>query len=1486
MLVFIANIGLVLMCGLVGQLVMALNLARLDLNAWDGISSAAFIPDELDYPEERGQIVQNFVQRERDVIEASSNILTHPSYISDNNIEVIINEAKEENCIGTIRKQFPLDQMKDYVPEKAAQGWNLLDPDIVDSILSYWGDKCGYLPIMESKNETELDSFVPDDLAVTACNYVTKHLESLHKSDARIVARLCKEYYLTNNYLVSKTGARAALAVKDWVNKFYEEEAANNSMEEEEVIGWKRFETQANNLIENMFEARIEVSEYNNTKLTARKLKSFGPVASYNSKWFPTGSEYWANLWRLYFYNKVSAAAVRSEIKHWAGPDGCMNKDGSRWHPTSAYHLHMMHQILVCNYNVYILKGYVNRWDSGKRGGMVYKEEREWAYDKIGNDIRMYYNSPFHRTALLASLETHKVFKLGNPIHRNQRNSKCIHSVQLELSRHALFWWLQKVVFIVNKKQITNHNYWTETIKITVGTFITHLSESKFGLVTDVISEKWSIEFDRDDMNFEEFSLYLQQNLDQIEKSHGSDERVRNQLIHPIWELDLLPLEWKFDNCWNGKHNHFTDSDQELFLNIDVNCNSSKQIAENIICRIQVTDEFRIGNLQINDGLARFEDPNSHLEGYQNYFEYDWKFNFVIINYEENGIPKKRVQHTLLHDGLYDFLLNLNDPYFRIWPGCVRHPSKAPNGMTVCAYTFNADGYHVSTCENNVRPNESIKQHYISLNDYLLRNNMVTSLGVVMEDHQNNPFYTVMEGDVIRCMFKGVECDNNLKVFCIPIANCSDGKEIKINTGIIGPLNDRNDYSSTFSKYESIATLKALHERHYAHSLSQRHLNKMRVSAHTFVPYYIGINWHRIHCNLTYLDLSHDFVQKFRNKITSSIDLLKRKAGIALTGVPSLSFLPSLNLAVPEIMHNTMDGILGGLAKKALESVPGLHQNAAISKIYNETFQKLSRSSKFRTSTLPATNLFKGSSKGLQTSKAINTYISAFTLGLVGDVIGVDPFILETLQKMLTWLGLFHSPTLNGNNIDKLVALCDEICERIESNPFLALHFWQKGQIRVWRNLNQKKLYWIASADRFIGMIFERLNKLSRLRGEKWKQQQKYIVLTNHNIMERTIKDLETTILDRIGNLGWGFIELFASDDDYCWLLHKLLKYSLENDEFELNRNSDVRNCSFESKFIRLMAVKDIKSQIFEDICDELKEQEDSGASEAQVSETTSMERLKVMLFWNNMDSILEFLFQWDSVAESDGIRNEFITGLQNEEITVQHSKGFSLFYREWSDCEIRSKKTNQDIVWIRPLEDDDNHSFDFCAELQGIFIIHGLCQNPLLREHINPYSSATPDHFVLCIGSKWTPILIGTSLNYELYDFQHTPSIRPTDEICVFDAANIVMKMYCAHRHITPSKQDLKFVKNAIENFPKLEETFWPDNNDTIVHPPELRKYWCGFAIKCLCPKQRVNCDECDSNPGQIVISCIEELWPVYRLYGIYQGSILRYLTTQTVSE
>ena len=1459
---------------------MAVNRTGMQLHSWYYSSGTAmdlafdFTPVNLRHND--FTTVVNYVDAEKEALKKHDlNFINAGADISDSEADFDLDVSVEDCRVGF---RFPINLMNEYVPEREVVAWDLTDRNIVDVILGYWGDKCDLTSILTNEHPSELSSFIPDRLSVAAANFVTQHLESLHLQDARIIARIVGEYFVKCHYLTSVTGARAALAAKEWIEKFKREHGAGDA----KFRNLDHLDTQASNLIENLFGSNVQVTKHQDPKLTDRRLRSFEPVALYGSKWFPTGERFWANMWRLYFYNKIDASALSSIIRNYSKPDGCMSKEGSTWYPVSPYHLHMMHQILFCKYNVYIISGYVTYFETSEKGTIPVTVPCEYAYDKIPSHIRNWYNSTFHRPALLASFETHKEWKLGNPIHRHRTDSKVIHSVQTEFSRHALFWWLQKVVFIVNKKQIATSNFWIETIRITIGTFITNLAKCEFGLVTDVISEKWSIDLDRNDMNFEEFANYLQSNLKKIQ---SNTERIQNDLIHPIWEVQVLPLQWKFGKCYNLEHDHFNATDQELFISVNSSCETWQQVEQNLIKQIQVNDDFRIGNLRINDGIASFPDPNSHLEGYESNFEYDWIWNFVIINEPD----RQQVCYTLLHNAFYDFLLRLNDPYFILWPGCVRHPDPAPGNMTVCPYTFNADGYHISASENNVRTRESIKQHYISLNDHLLRNNIVSSLGVLMEDSQNDPFYTVMEGDMLRCMFKGVDCENGLRVFCIPVANCSDSKEIKINTGIIGPISDRNDYSTTFSKYQDTATLKALHERHYAHNLSQLHLNKMRVSVHAFIPFFVGINWHRVKKNITHLDLSTKFIQKFRNKIKSSIEILKRKAGIALKGIPSLSFLPSVNLAVAELMHNTIDGILGAIASVAIDSIKHIKNNAAMFRLYDETFRHLAYENGYRSSLTPSTHLFRGGGKGLKTSKAINTYISSFTLGVVGDALGVDPAILSTLRKMLTWLGLFHSPTLTGAKVVKLVNLCDEICQDIEKIPKLAKFFWNKGRIRVWRNLNQIKLFWLNSADRFIGMIFERLNKLSRLRDIKMKQQNKSAVLTQHTILERAIKDLETIILDNEGQLGSGFIELFQQDEEYCWLLHKLLKYCLDdNGEFHLNRNADIDNCTFDSKFIKLMKVKNINASLWINICNKLKSNDEENADDIiearELTETNQMKRLNISQFWNNMDYILHFLFEWESEAEFDNIRSNFIIGLQDGSIEVSHTKGMSLFYREWGDCHVRCKKDRQDIVWIKSRVAGEK---DGCAQLCGIFHIKGLCSNELLSRKINQDCSNKPNNFVLCLGYRWLPLDMSKSLNYENYDFESTPLVRPTSDICVFDAADIVMKMFCSHDHLIPSKENLRWMHNAIDNFPRMKHTHFPSENcSKIPHRPELVKYWCGFGIECLCDAKRVNCEVCECRPGKIVISCLSSEWRVFRLFGIYQGLIWRYFTTKGVYE
>ena len=1303
-------------------------------------------------------------------------------------------------------------------------------------------------------------SHVPNVESIQTTNQIISDMQSHSRQNQLLFAEMIASYMLKSNQFNSIMGGRMSTGLNEWLERW---NRVNNNNPNQIL------HHQSRALVNDMFEEKVECEQFRDPRLRNRAPNAFEPLELSDHKWYPCGSKWWAQQWRLQTYGKQPLKTFNTNLNTIASKEGMKGKDENGYCPTNWVELDLMHKLIFCKRDIYVINATVHEQKKNKKSIIETIANKKYAYDSIASELLSMYECPFHRAALTAPLPTFIEWNQQNPLHSaNREESAPIHSVQTEMSRYFLFYWLQKFVFIVNPNVEQTRDCMIGTIKILPGTFIVDMEQRLFGLVADVLGREWTIQFEKGERSTLDYIEYLTNELQLL--ASGVD-RLSNELMHPNWELCVLQLQWRYEQCVVANHSHFNEHDQQLFLEVPDNVRTKDDVWNQMLVKIAVHDQLLLGDLEVNGGIITFEDPNSHLRGYSNTFQAKWQLNLIFF--------RNVAIFPLQHLGLRDFFICIKCPFRGIWPGQVRSPHKTPHNQTVCLYTYNADGYNVSTSENNPRVRESIKNHYISLHDYLLKNKMVSSIGAVVEDSNNTPFYEAMTTDIINCMFRGVRCEDGLVVYGLCALQNSDGKEVVSTSGRIGARSDRNDYMTSFSRLETIETRLAKRERHFKHMISQNHINYSQIAPNAYIPIYMGMEYNLRKGSFgNNIILTDQYKKQLANYLENKVELIRRKAGSSLSGLGLLYKLPSANLNGPETTHLIISGLLSVVAVVTQYSLPGWRVHKSMSSYYNRIFKNLSKSKYYGTSLIHSTYLGAATTSGLKTSKAINTFTSVLHLALFGSILGVDPNKLKILQKLVRWFGVYYSPLLGKSRMQWLVNECDQICEMIENDAEMNDIFLQKQTIPVWRNLVHLKMYWDPIANDYDGMAFEMGNKKSRFHNIHYVSQRKNEIIIKYSNNERCIKDFEFDLLSDAPSLGTGFRQLFEEDTEYNWRIHKLLKYRFNplDESFEINLNHE--NGPFISRHIKLMKVSAIPAIYWEKLCEAIGH---DGNTTPAISRR--MRRSKVRECYNQIEDLIDYLFISNDDNEAEQIRTRFIQCLQNGTIQISSTNGFGLLWREFNDSVLRCDHLNQDMVWGKSRR---RHIENFVMHLTGIWIIEGIYNDNFLSARIDASGPLHPESCMICVGEKWKTRDNADNLNYTSHSIESSPVVEATEEVFCCDVNEIISKMFIVHDHIAPTKHDMRMMYHAIEEFPPIEALFLKHENEEWEVPDGICKYWCGWAIQCMCPERRVNCQRCSCDPGRIIISCVEDLWPFYRLYSIFQGCIWRYLSATHNSE
>ena len=150
---------------------------------------------------------------------------------------------------------------------------------------------------------------------------------------------------------------------------------------------------------------------------------------------------------------------------------------------------------------------------------------------------------------------------------------------------------------------------------------------------------------------------------------------------------------------------------------------------------------------------------------------------------------------------------------------------------------------------------------------------------------------------------------------------------------------------------------------------------------------------------------------------------------------------------------------------------------------------------------------------------------------------------------------------------------------------------------------------------------------------------------------------------------------------------------------------------------------------------------------------------------------------------------------------------------------------------------------------------------------------------------------------DYQKYTIHDSPSIFITMNKKIVNVKNIVQQCYVVHDHIVPTKEDQSGIKRLIQSWPQYESfSNWPTTRIEIDEELELDSEskkclpFCGVSWQCR-DHEIINCHQCinqgiNKRNGSIVYDCVENNWPYYKAYTIYQGYVNRLFNSRRINE
>lgn len=631
---------------------------------------------------------------------------------------------------------------------------------------------------------------------------------------------------------------------------------------------------------------------------------------------------------------------------------------------------------------------------------------------------------------------------------------------------------------------------------------------------------------------------------------------------------------------------------------------------------------------------------------------------------------------------------------------------------------------------------------------------------------------------------------------------------------------------------------------------------------------------------LTWTRTNEDLVKQYEDDelgttIYTQLQSIWRRAGISPTMAPLLKHLPTLSLIKVELSHMMYHHIIPLICSVIKNSFVNFNTHT-ISSLFEAAWPRLTRG-KYRPSMYKRTFL-KNCNEGTKvTLKTINVYNSAFELAVHGTIFGFDPRLLNVLERVITWGGVFFCDTVSLDIIDWLKTEVLNICILIESIPEMKAIFANKQCLYIWLNMVHYNLYYEDIPITNFGLMWEgkhQVGKKINRTVNTWNPD-KHVI--NYATKNRLLKDLDYQALGvQIPNkLGYGLRQLILEDQRHKGLTTRLLQYQMQDNTIKLELNPKY---SYKSGFIA------IKTPYLIDTSDWKNYEE---CTRQSYPLTNKMRANKMSQIMNNIIVIVRSIFQYNhNRNELKSLYDSFVQSLRDGDITISRLIGFSTFYRNFMDSHFRCDNPQfVNLVWVR------TPRLDTVMSLNLILLIEGISSCDYFQNKLKMNFTKNWNTVLVMIGNEFKPVQDNVSLNYEIYNISNTPVITDSFRRVCYSAEYAVQQVYGAHDHIKPSRNDMLALSSKIPQWPIVSAMHFPDIKSRVL-PPYLHDPvgFCGLVWVCNnCNPGVVNCPICLTDPhasGTITAYCCQNRWKYIKCYTIYQGFLSRFANSDSINE
>lgn len=610
---------------------------------------------------------------------------------------------------------------------------------------------------------------------------------------------------------------------------------------------------------------------------------------------------------------------------------------------------------------------------------------------------------------------------------------------------------------------------------------------------------------------------------------------------------------------------------------------------------------------------------------------------------------------------------------------------------------------------------------------------------------------------------------------------------------------------------------------------------------------------------------------KLGNVIYRRLQEIWSKSGISRTAAPILRHLPILSLTRVEFCHMMFHHLIPCMCKSVKNSFSG-YRNKTLKKLFNTVWPTITRCQ--HRPTRASTTYLKNTNEGTKvTLKSVNVFTSGAETNWHGLCFGFHDKPLQLLDRIIVWVGVFFSDTLEDDDIHWLKQECFRICVDIEQTPQIWYHFDRKQCLYVWLNMVFYNIWIEELPIESFALMFEGANKQGRRMFTLNSHWYKEKLMMTYMARDRLIKDMEYHAMgiqsDKKPGSGWS--KLYKEDLTHNSFVKKLLQYDMDdNGRFSINLNK--QHGHFDHGFIKILKPRVISCSRWRKFYNNIGNEK---------SESANILKSKIPFLWQNMDIIIDYVLNGHQPWNKLQCRHLLMHALCAKVVQIFNVHGFGTLYRNFMDSHVRKN----DLTWIR------NKTADFIISCQQFIVIESLTKIKQFAPYINRNNITTANSFLLILGELWLPVKPQPIVFKQWKSMQQVPVIVNTNHSVCVNAEFMVQQLYVKHDHVIPSKHDMYCVSRILNAYPNVNKLHFKERRKVILD--QIGRHvlpFCGMGWECQEIPPKINCMDCllhdKHSGGKIIGYCCEKEWPFYQAFSVYQGFLNRMFNDRTINE